>query len=168
MRNWNRPSGQGLANFPKSFQTTYEELKPVGSGILPALASLPDYLWGIETWFKLIYVTHGIASRLPMRNWNRTRLQVVKGQRLPDYLWGIETRIENWRLKNWRASRLPMRNWNLYVPEGPESKDNASRLPMRNWNRTAPGQEEEPGPLPDYLWGIETPLRTQTRTRCKR
>jgi len=75
---------------------------------------LPDYLWGIETFnrasnatikqsFQTTYEelklsklyssdTKGMASRLPMRNWNIS-LMVRLAERwgLPDYLWGIET-----------------------------------------------------------------------------
>ncbi len=79
-----------------SFQTTYEELKQeIKSGWSFEKTGLPDYLWGIETW------------------WNQTiELDLLV---LPDYLWGIETRFRRWRSVQGkrRASRLPMRNWNF-------------------------------------------------------
>ncbi len=55
-----------------SFQTTYEELKPSNS--------LPTILGD------------GLASRLPLRNWNLVSSKSIQCiWWLPDYLWGIET-----------------------------------------------------------------------------
>ena len=118
---------------------------------------LPDYLWGIETpdsigrwWFFVI------ASRLPMRNWNRAQPsgRICRGasrlpmrnwncncrfqkhsRKLPDYLWGIET----WELMKGLIGDLP--------------------LPDYLWGietRARRGYRHRNVPLPDYLWGIET------------
>ena len=77
------------------------------------------------------------ASRLPMRNWNRS------------WSWERTTGRRS-------ASRLPMRNWNLdylfFI-----KFCLASRLPMRNWNNSSRLITRTClGLLPDYLWGIET------------
>jgi len=106
--------------------------------------ALPDYLWGIETDKPACLPQENIASRLPMRNWNRE--------------------IQKWWKSYKKASRLPMRNWN------PPTSTNlvkfpASRLPMRNWNYPERQYLHAPTSLPDYLWGIETrSWRVKTRS----
>jgi len=56
-----------------------------------------------------------LASRLPMRNWNKLRASC--------------------QIRTYSASRLPMRNWNWSVIRLPGLLYGcASRLPMRNWN----------------------------------
>jgi len=77
-----------------SFQTTYEELKPLFRTWKGSI------LWCFQTTYeelKLInpnkqFLTIS-ASRLPMRNWNHysLHLKLLFLRRLPDYLWGIET-----------------------------------------------------------------------------
>ncbi len=97
----------------RRFQTTYEELKP------------------IETKSG---TTVYVASRLPMRNWNKASLKRRYSFALPDYLWGIETRQLNW----WRGNlRLPDYPWGIETSTTKVMlrKMLASRLPMRNWNR---------------------------------
>ena len=145
-------------NCKKCFQTTYEELKLAYGVVVVIIFSLPDYLWGIETWkptfilppdnrFQTTYeeLKRGIwqrfdencpASRLPMRNWNCDRFYTATCSCV--------------------ASRLPMRNWNFFIRVSSSivlssfqttyeelklvvtvSEDrtyHASRLPMRNWN----------------------------------
>jgi len=120
------------------FQTTYEELKRSRRQRDSLRGRLPDYLWGIETkqaWQN--YMATGVASRLPMRNWNLVPLLLNNiFIPLPDYLWGIET-----------VARV-----------GGNEANFASRLPMRNWNPILVSADEDLLRLPDYLWGIETGL----------
>jgi len=97
-----------------SFQTTYEELKPGVFGVMGVGATLPDYLWGIETGSDSRLRVLRIASRLPMRNWNLFHHRLIPVR---------------------RASRLPMRNWNWINRSFRYQRRCASRLPMRNWNR---------------------------------
>jgi len=121
-----------------SFQTTYEELKPVENIVISGRFTLPDYLWGIETFPRFLSGLSRIIT-------------------LPDYLWGTETlalesstynchfrfqttyeelKHMNFADKNQpvHASRLPMRNWNYFDRERKCGRVLASRLPMRNWN----------------------------------
>ena len=124
---------------------------------------LPDYLWGIETFLFVLWLRDNIASRLPMRNWNRTgparwdrrsasrlpmrnwnSITVFRASSvvsLPDYLWGIET------------------SFNTPVNVGFESFQTTYeelKLLESLWNI-------EFATLPDYLWGIETRLAQHKR-----
>mgnify|MGYP006967015339 CR=1 FL=1 len=98
------------------FQTTYEELK------LQRFISLS---WNMS------------ASRLPMRNWNRSRpREDPRGrcfQTTYEELKHPMRLVENHEVE--LASRLPMRNWNSLAAVITSIKTMASRLPMRNWNR---------------------------------
>jgi len=89
MRNWNgRETGKQKTDTQYRFQTTYEELKPSNATVAFGNASLPDYLWGIET------TPSSICFRLISP--------------LPDYLWGIETRV------HWVRSALSRRFQTTY------------------------------------------------------
>ncbi len=114
MRNWNTNWRTILPWRQRRFQTTYEELKPLGDiGEGPTVEK---------------------ASRLPMRNWNTSfGTKRITRNTLPDYLWGIETRICREVFLSFPASRLPMRNWNA-IRHQKCIYHLASRLPMRNWN----------------------------------
>jgi len=95
MRNWNTVCSKPVPISLSSFQTTYEELKLVWNHTAVfKCAWLPDYLWGIETFYpKHTVLRLSLASRLPMRNWNASTLWPHPHRlSLPDYLWGIETR----------------------------------------------------------------------------
>jgi len=95
MRNWNTlviPTGVVRA---KSFEPTYEELKPL---LWPLQLGLPPsfwaYLWGIETRKK--DTARDLISpvlSLPMRNWNLCNFinTYVFWWKFWAYLWGIET-----------------------------------------------------------------------------
>ena len=139
MRNWNK-THVTTQKFTKSFQTTYEELKPRSrAGTISGNSSLPDYLWGIETLPPRTVCCHHRCFQTtyeelkPVWNWRfpepdpgfQTTYEELKlpGDNdfsylvwLPDYLWGIET-MPLHTVTDWR--------W---------------------W-------------LPDYLWGIETKVR---------
>jgi len=137
MRNWNHflaitESAQGpLPDYLWGIETWACTVS-----FLPPRFRLPDYLWGIETIAILFVKFHHVASRLPMRNWNKEKVtQNMNGGSasrlpmrnwntfhglttsisfvLPDYLWGIETWFWARVIANtFLASRLPMRNWN--------------------------------------------------------
>jgi len=109
---------QGWQNGGGSFQTTYEELKPLQSRrLLPGATRFQTTYEELKLSFRR--VAHGCldwASRLPMRNWNwRYKTWAKRLDSLPDYLWGIETRIWTKEANHpGTASRLPMRNWNAW------------------------------------------------------
>jgi len=109
------------------------------SRCLRSLPVLPDYLWGIETHSLWVALSSCRASRLPMRNWNRS-LCIFRSRSyfwLPDYLWGIETK-----------KRKPIWAFALMLPDylwGIET----TIYPLHQKPRVS---------LPDYLWGIETSL----------
>jgi len=72
MRNWNRipPIGfswmdMALPDYLWGIETCIHQF------LLGHFLELPDYLWGIETrpWVPVLNIK-GLASRLPMRNWN--------------------------------------------------------------------------------------------------
>jgi len=132
----------------RSFQTTYEELKP-RSIASPFLSCS----WGFQTTYeelkrpsKAIVINSKRASRLPMRNWNSL-----------DAFWASVFGL--------LAFRLPMRNWNL--------RQSLGRLLMLKlsdylWGiETAYSREvgNWRGRLPDYLWGIETWTRSENGKR---
>ena len=174
----------GLGPWYGCFQTTYEELKPYSVVKDQIFLLLPDYLWGIETrQSNREWIRATPASRLPMRNWNRRKCKLAWTISLPDYLWGIETFAFFLSAKINTASRLPMRNWNR-LNFAINEDDCASRLPMRNWNPVSKGVSSMARKrfqttyeelkrsafkrfsisscrLPDYLWGIETLLRSR-------
>jgi len=80
-----------------SFQTTYEELKPLRNNTGPRqfrASRLPMRNWN-SWWVHVCELVKYDASRLPMRNWNTAVLKTKIGRIL--------------------ASRLPMRNWNFRV-----------------------------------------------------
>ena len=134
-----KPSeGSGETNDISRFQTTYEELKPLARMRQIAFFSLPDYLWGIETWYKYTSTPKNIRFQT---TYEELKLDQVRANGevsfvLPDYLWGIETQSgrtaggQSWsgfqttyeELKPIKhaiiwyyiASRLPMRNWNWF------------------------------------------------------
>jgi len=94
MRNWNetgkKSAGTSIlaSRLPMRNWNTFRLL----SRLLPS-QKLPDYLWGIETFWSRLDGKTGWASRLPMRNWNNGvggEMMSIKIS-LPDYLWGIET-----------------------------------------------------------------------------
>ena len=152
-----------------SFQTTYEELKQVCFACRRSLkvcasrlpmrnwnyflagsfltASLPDYLWGIET---SLYV-YGVAStghgfQTTYEELKRDRMDTpISTLVLPDYLWGIETSVVDVSdIYIW----LPDYLWGIET------------LPLDKalWNMIV---------LPDYLWGIETRVCQLTHDPCK-
>jgi len=122
-----------------SFQTTYEELKRYIEGYTRGmLSSLPDYLWGIETG----------SSHSILYNW-----------------WGFQTTYEELKLRfslcsgvsasrfqtTYEELKLPTYIWRLilsllrfqttyeelkpvYIDSLSARLEFASRLPMRNWN----------------------------------
>ena len=122
------------------FQTTYEELKRFWFISHTSCIKLPDYLWGIETFYPK-HINHNslqTASRLPMRNWNFLKNGDSHQIRLP-------------------ASRLPMRNWNVLL--WTVLKRDCLQLPDYLWGietETARMRYYSGRRLPDYLWGIET------------
>ncbi len=165
----------------ESFQTTYEELKLDGI-VEHALyfrfqTTYEELKQDLGTWPLGL---QDVASRLPMRNWNRfwgfkdlgtwprfqTTYEELKRQictRCPR-ICCFQTTYEELKLpaSPWRpaiswASRLPMRNWNGLSVALLQSECFASRLPMRNWNYTRTVRIKINTRLPDYLWGIETP-----------
>jgi len=191
MRNWNwgqsrrRPESRELPDylwgietafaegkFVKlvGFQTTYEELKPLKTGLRrmqTGASRLPMRNWNVRWFFtRLLSSTTSfqttyeelkldlaaniflilLASRLPMRNWNYERRSKCYGRGL--------------------ASRLPMRNWNTQRSLwSPRWTCRASRLPMRNWNYSSNWESEvKENELPDYLWGIETQIHRRAQT----
>ena len=98
------------------------------------------------------------ASRLPMRNWNYSGLSLSHGIcPLPDYLWGIETDLDRVKIPAGGASRLPMRNWNILCDSSRITRSNS--LPDYLWGIETlwqPSSRASRQWLPDYLWGIET------------
>jgi len=164
MRNWNHQI-HILYHLNLRFQTTYEELK---LGISPSLP--PELRPGFQTTYEELKQSSiaeyqkckQIASRLPMRNWNKLCVSVFhtpsysgfqttyeelklaeKGEELEDLERGFQTTYEELKLAGLMvglvdnvASRLPMRNWNHRWTSTMTSKRKASRLPMRNWNWT--------------------------------
>ncbi len=139
MRNWNGSNPCSFSFFCKSFEPTYEELKPTtaSTGALTA-SEFWAYLWGIET--PLVLEARVIEIQvlsLPMRNWNRV-----------------------WYRPLWRGDvvlSLPMRNWNRLQQDMFCTFHYVLSLPMRNWNGAdvlmIPGNMM---PFWAYLWGIET------------
>jgi len=155
-------------------------------------SSLPDYLWGIETYTRRIWT--GRETRF------QTTYEELKLESKSSVLQvqsGFQTTYEELKrhvlllsMPAMPASRLPMRNWNVFLlclsssarlrfqttyeelkrwRRGSSRSDWASRLPMRNWNF-----QHTDAPifwvfwLPDYLWGIETLVyepRKYTRRR---
>jgi len=124
-----------------SFQTTYEELK---LGILGKVGStaltLPDYLWGIETDFKMDSGFMGEScfqttyEELKPVSWTSAWHPPLWP--LPDYLWGIETDLVHFGHCS-GSIRLPDYLWGIETPQ-------------------AFSKPSEHCSLPDYLWGIET------------
>jgi len=181
MRNWN--NAVGISNEAVSALPDYlwgiETFFKVTPGYF--CDELPDYLWGIETRATAVDTDTEIASRLPMRNWNRYALLLGSVSCwLPDYLWGIETlradQVDTrgfwwlpdylWGIETLGAhhAALPRRlrfqtTYEELKPTfnsfGGNSKS-ASRLPMRNWNWDSRATTATIPQLPDYLWGIET------------
>jgi len=146
-------------------------------------SELPDYLWGIETFLQVLKMTlFGLASRLPMRNWNLCQAIVAPlqkasrlpmrnwnyscrgldvrggGCQLPDYLWGIETHFLHKPMYHREQSfQTTYEELKPVAPKSTASLIPASRLPMRNWNsRLLLWIRQRAWLLPDYLWGIET------------
>jgi len=151
----------GTTVYVKGFQTTYEELKLNVPMTCNILFPLPDYLWGIETIRKLVGLSN--AGMLPDYLWGiETKIFSYTGirldRKLPDYLWGIETIYHlSSRQSTW-ASRLPMRNWND-IPVNLGFRNGNIELPDYLWGIETSLTEEEREikfSLPDYLWGIET------------
>ena len=98
--------------------------------------TLPDYLWGIETFLGYKRCTVKKASRLPMRNWNERTIRNCSPN-----LNRFQTTYEELK----PSSFYPILFFAL-----------ASRLPMRNWNVPSLSEYLQTLMLPDYLWGIET------------
>jgi len=104
----------------------------------PTSYGLPDYLWGIETYFSESQLY--LFCRLPDYLWGietspeKSNFHIIP---LPDYLWGIETPC--YQRKRWMPVRLPDYLWGIETYALIESvrKESASRLPMRNWNTYA-------------------------------
>jgi len=136
MRNWNRRLAWRWELW-LGFQTTYEELKqhdlPERGG---PPRTLPDYLWGIETVFAFSIRYRGMASRLPMRNWNSTTCSCPP-------IWA-------------QASRLPMRNWNFRLWWLFHQSWKGFQTTYEELKLIGEGTVTSYVMLPDYLWGIET------------
>ncbi len=118
------------------------------------------YLWGIETVLcKKPPLVPGRVLSLPMRNWNKPRMDTkqlrlmvlslpmrnwnhlsgdCKNHSLRQflaYLWGIETKVVFvFDVSQTRVLSLPMRNWNCSWFPGSWIRDSVLSLPMRNWN----------------------------------
>jgi len=103
-----------------------------------------------------------------MRNWNVSDPLLCQAivVPLPDYLWGIETLWSLWgtRLQyrfqttyeELKRPTVEFESWAIW----------ASRLPMRNWNTSWQiAATCSIVTLPDYLWGIETPVRSRPTVR---
>ena len=145
---------------------------------------LPDYLWGIETFLIVLVVSrrwwsfqttyeelkhylHSTKRCYSMRF--QTTYEELKLSRaicisissggLPDYLWGIETpQIVNQSNISF-GFQTTYEELKPVVKESASTQTPASRLPMRNWNfATVKHWKHRLALLPDYLWGIETPL----------
>jgi len=162
------------------FQTTYEELK-LGFQTIPYTIRKSFQTTYEELKHALIRsnVSFSIASRLPMRNWNRgqvgryqdgKRFQTTYEELKRSFLFSeyqLSCSASRLPMRNWNvpvpiisppshlASRLPMRNWNISFTAKESRMKRASRLPMRNWNLTEARMMPSIS-LPDYLWGIET------------
>ncbi len=143
-----------------SFQTTYEELKQNWFVVNKGIGSLPDYLWGIETKLVRGKQRDRLASRLPMRNWNKHFRAVLttRSSGLPDYLWGIETQQYCTSINpTMSASRLPMRNWNTAATVlGTAAAGFQTTYEELKPKKAIPNAAYIV--LPDYLWGIETEI----------
>jgi len=159
MRNWNSSCRSGW--HARLLMASRLPMRNWNSGRAPcgppSSASLPDYLWGIETnlqflWrqlkvrFQTTYEElklrqpsdhcyHPAASRLPMRNWNGGSFEGRCFFTLPDYLWGIETpdfcSILVWKFFRFQTTYEELKQ-KLLQQEA--DRRVASRLPMRNWN----------------------------------
>ena len=160
MRNWNWKGWSGICPRPELPDYLWGIETSASSRSFSISSSLlPDYLWGIETLPDFFQSIFCIASRLPMRNWNKRESRCSSDNR---YL-ASRLPMRNWNAypveasnRNEKASRLPMRNWNLRGRGYDHCQRHASRLPMRNWNISRlEGKINLPW-LPDYLWGIET------------
>ena len=114
MRNWNgRETGKQKTDTQYRFQTTYEELKPSNATVAFGNASLPDYLWGIETTpssicFRLISRFQTTYEELKR---NRPNFAPPLKDSLPDYLWGIET--APWGRRTTTLRPLPDYLWGI-------------------------------------------------------
>jgi len=123
---------------------------------------LPDYLWGIETWFggeHLLDTSWGFQTtyeelKLPF-------LEEYSLQRLP---FSFQTTYEELKLAlkiassvlSW-ASRLPMRNWNLWKLNRQSSGKWGFQTTYEELKlEVTLGKRDILEGLPDYLWGIET------------
>ena len=92
MRNWNSRNSRACTLKKNSFQTTYEELKPVPT---------------------IFFTSPYFVFRLPMRNWNWVahfaRLGAVRFQTTYEEL---KLPPNHLCFSYYRVFRLPMRNWN--------------------------------------------------------
>ena len=153
-------AGMNLCVYPRrSFQRTYEELKPVQPVRSTGSLRFSAYLWGIETQTKNQYIHYlKIVFSVPMRNWNNhLHRKFLRPLRFSAYLWGIETSlrfpfapqlprfsaylwgIETWNESNslWRFflsfqrtyEELKLKLWG-YCPQPVP----VFSVPMRNWN----------------------------------
>ena len=179
MRNWNSERDEARCD-TFGFQTTYEELKRWRHVSSSKWGGLPDYLWGIETWYGVRGYAH--RTELPDYLWgietvnlHAVRIRISRFQTtyeelklcfvcqsktlntLPDYLWGIETRKHLSRTSSpnnrFQTTYEELKRFTSGSSETSEVCFQttyeelkrvrkfvgwisffASRLPMRNWN----------------------------------
>jgi len=101
-----------------------------------SLLKLPDYLWGIETFY-------GCNAELLFDRFQTTYEELKPTKSLTTTARSsFQTTYEELKLSmgatpscSSTASRLPMRNWNNRKVATVLESNQASRLPMRNWNR---------------------------------
>ena len=147
-----------------SFQTTYEELKPPAPSRLPATvpaSRLPMRNWNILP-LAVPSKRLNIASRLPMRNWNLTSSSMNSSKSSCFQTTYEELKLHLWRLAAWCSSRsLPDYLWGIETHRCTYRLDFHIQLPDYLWGietRWNIPATLRPCTLPDYLWGIETKL----------
>jgi len=187
MRNWNWTLALSRICLCHGSQTTYEELKLAMLLWWFHRESCSQTTYEeLKQGDSLTIESSSFAPRLPMRNWNPK--QNVGGRY---EITGSQTTYEELKhedsfrtSKEETAPRLPMRNWNLFGKFDWWLHVKAPRLPMRNWNMETSKwtvrstlcsqttyEELKPLPsyfhlhkfplLPDYLWGIETNIKSK-------
>jgi len=158
MRNWNSAKTQYSTFSKPSFQTTYEELKhAVCDRVSWFCKTLPDYLWGIETLGTSCFRIHRKASRLPMRNWNRSlRRPITSGFSFQTTYEELKPSVNGHKYYSSFGFQTTYEELKLPRSVSLTVIISASRLPMRNWNDGSWESGGSQPTLPDYLWGIET------------
>ena len=160
MRNWNRipPIGfswmdMALPDYLWGIETCIHQF------LLGHFLELPDYLWGIETrpWVPVLNIK-GLASRLPMRNWNALAQITDPSEGFSFQTTYEELKLDCYLTTTWQSAsfQTTYEELKLLQETGERFSSTASRLPMRNWNSCFHRFFPRFSTLPDYLWGIET------------